>query len=332
MTEYITDLVWEKLNLGNRFQHRWFQYLEIVVVMIAYVIIMVVGTLKFAIPIGEYTLASGSNTLPDVVVGSLIGAFPLFLMGVVQWRKRPHIKLIETTFTKYPAKWRNFDDNITSTNTPGSSICMHTKVRNDGLETAQKCRISLGIDKLKNTFSLGWGEMNNPTVDLAAGERARVDLLWIRLDNLFIQIPTPEDDSEYYPKKDYPKTTRHDIPLGSLKFRIEISARTMRQQSINVNFDDSNTIKIPEDAQEHAEDWDVVRTLKEQKEEFAVLYTKPEKDILEVPEDFDLVNLVTDPAFDTHPDIELPERGAENSEYQKAAKEAFEIKYMASGS
>lgn len=277
MSEYFFDALWYLFRSLFEIQHKWFQRIEYVGASVIYFI---------------FIFLSLYVSVSPIVVGALIGTYPIFLFVLIRNRKRPFLSIESAKFTLYPTEW--YSPHLPSPkqdeNKFNSAVCLNAKIINEGLETAEECKVSLGSDHFEKEYPGSWGENNQVVVNLAAGQSHRTELLWImRKDGRYL-TPAPGEKYEFYPNKEYPKITRYEIPNGKHQFYISVAGSNVPETKQQLEFNGENTIKLPQDAFELANDCSIVKMLKKQGS-FAIIHMTPNGEILEIPENFDLNSL-----------------------------------------
>lgn len=257
-----------------------------------------------------------------VVLGSLLGAFPLIIFETNKRLSKPHVTIGDVRVVKYPHKWYLFDPTKKEKTAPGA-IGIHAVVTNDGRETARDCEVKLTCDKFPSqSYRTRWRDGNLVQRDIAPGESQEVDLAWINLKTEVFETAEYNRSSkeDEYPPGDYEMIPHREI-TGESSFTVAIRAANMPQETQDLLVDGRESFSIPDDFIEIAEDWGVIAEIKERNQDYVVHIEKDQElDILEVPETMNLRDLTETEAFDREEVV-----GESGLRYPDALKKEYNI-------
>lgn len=255
--------------------------------------------------------ASGSA----IVAGSLLGAFPVFLVELRRVLMKPHLiveeRTVETSagagpIVRYPALWLAQERPVTD----GSARIEHDSanvaraivtVRNDGWGTAESCRVDLGVKRVdedgsnRYTFPTRWQREDNPLeLDLAPGDEAEVALFEIDLaDGAFktaLSSRLPDSDRER--AHTYARAERFEITPGPYRVDASLTASNTAVVSHPVTLGIGPTVGIPDGVRQAASDWGIVASARDDdRRAWATVVVEDGEPRVEMAHDFDAEHL-----------------------------------------
>jgi len=238
-------------------------------------------------------LALSVYGVQGIIVGSLLGVLPPLLLQMNESWRKPSIHIIGVRAVKYPKKVYVIG-NRKDEKEPANAIGLHVTIKNDGRTTAKGCKVRLVSDLGETTrYPTRWSSGNRETYDLAPGEEADVDLLWVGLRTYGVESPTPfrDDDESDEPPGNYETEPRHELEGREHRLSIEADAENMRPVTRRVSIHDEWKTHIPNDIVNSTQEWEYLSLLKKGREDCVVYYDERSGEQVEMPLTQDLAIL-----------------------------------------
>ncbi|MCT9096336.1 hypothetical protein [Haloarchaeobius sp. HME9146] len=252
------------------------------------IIVLLTGVLYMLI----IALIIESFELQPILIGSLIGAFPIVIFEANRHFQRPYLTITSNHIVKYPDRFHILDpiDMVEAEN----AVCIHAVICNQGRETAEEATIRTRMGSLENSqYYTRWADENEVYRDIAPGERQTVHLMWIDLENEDIELPTPDisedNDESQYPPGDYERIRRWEISKQPIKFDVVFRSKNTPERIVSMEGPEE-CIKI-EQLIKGANEWDAVKSIKSNFEHYAVVYERYDISEIHVPQNFDFGDL-----------------------------------------
>lgn len=246
-----------------------------------------------------------------VLAGSLLGAFPIFLVELRGALMKPHLVIEERTVetaaeggpvVRYPALWLAQERPVTADSArvehDSANIARAiVTVRNDGWGTAENCSVALGIRRAgeeaanRYSFPTRWQREDNPLeLELAPGAEAEVALFEIDLaDGAFktaLSSRLPDGDREQ--AHTYTRAERFEITPGPYHVDACVSASNTAVVSHPVTLGVGRRVAIPDDVRSAASDWNVVASARDdERRAWATVVVEDGEPRVEMAHDFD---------------------------------------------
>ena len=287
MTLHPQELLWELVDgLGGT--HRQYQGIVVVSISAIYVVFLLVF-IDIISP-------------KPVLLGSLIGAFPVFVFEVNRYFRKPYLSVTERYAVKYPNKVYIFDpvESIKAEN----AVCVHGIIANQGRETAEEATVRVRADDLSNTqYHTRWQDENKVYRDIAPGERQQVHLLWINLETENFEAPSIDSSGlnreKQYPPGRYDRTARLEISNRPVHYEMVLRAKNMPERIVPLS--EKTSAQSPKKIINQSEEWDATDSIKRNYKHFAILYELENDSELHVPRSVDLND------FEEFDEFEIPE-------------------------
>ncbi|WP_148859294.1 hypothetical protein [Natronococcus pandeyae] len=258
-----------------------------------------------------------------VIIGSVIGVFPLIVFELNKYWKKPHLVLEGVSITKYPESWHVFDD-IRSDDEATNSIGVQAIVRNEGRATAKNSTVKLESSRIKEKkYHTRWSEINPVERDIAPGEEQQVDLFWVDLlDEIVKTAVAVEDDNEnHHPPGDYDMIERPEFSSGQHELTILMNASNMSQRASKITIQNDEQVIMPGDILSSCSEWEIIKTIKSNGKSYAIHYDEKDENILEVSPWLDIDFLSEINKF-SRENIDI----REGEKYEDTLKRVYDIK------
>jgi len=301
------SLVWGLFQYYG-FERRHYQYSKLFLVFISL--------------FGVLLISIRENVAP-VVIGSIIGIFPLVILEANKATKKPYLVLEEVNVTIYPKSWHLFED-PRSDKQATNSVGVQALIRNEGRATAKNSSIKIRSNKISGKkYHTRWSEINPVERDIVSGEEQQVDLFWIDLFDEIVEtaVPIEGDDESHYPPGDYDMVERPELSSGEHSFDILMSASNMLQRNSEITIQGRKDFNIPDDILDLSSEWEVIKSVKSNGDLFAIHYKKDKENLLEVSPWLDIDFLSETEKFSKENlDIRNGER------YEEALRRVYDLK------
>lgn len=261
------------------------------------------------------------NDSGGIVAGSIFGGYPIFLRGIVNALKKPHVDVVEKTnetssdksiLCRYPHRvyvqnpslrdqeGNDLDPDVMSSVNAARAIIT---LKNKGWGTATKCRVWVCLKEIntekdrkprKFRFPVRWEREDNPLrKDLKSGESEEVNLFEIDLfsggfKTALSHMLTEDARST---QNEYDTVKRYEIkPDTRYRVSVVITSDEMAtiERPINFKLNKENSITISNTSKNATRWWIIDSLLDTSNRAFAAWYREDGNDIIYYSDNFDL--------------------------------------------